>query len=149
MNHSKNDSDFLKTLTLLYVENDKDTCEHLCKFLKQCTGTLITAENGAAGLAAYHTHHPAIVITDIQMPEMDGLTLALEIRNLDPAVPVIVTSAFEHTDYLLRSIEIGVNKYFTKPVDFDQLHKALLECAHRLRAEKERSEHETTCFNVT
>ncbi len=143
MNHSKNDSDFLKTLTLLYVEDDKDTCEHLCKFLKQCTGTLITADNGAAGLAAYHTHHPAIVITDIQMPEMDGLTLALEIRNLDPAVPVIVTSAFEHTDYLLRSIEIGVNKYFSKPVDFDQLHKALLECAHRLRAEKERSEHET------
>jgi signal transduction histidine kinase len=140
MNHVKNDSDFLKTLTLLYVEDDPDTREQLGKFLKQRAGKLITASGGASGLAAYHTSRPAIVITDIQMPGMDGLTMAKEIRGLDAAVPVIVTTAFEQTDYLLRSIEIGVDKYVAKPVDPDRLHQVLLECAHRLRVEVERAE---------
>jgi CheY-like chemotaxis protein len=143
MNQIKKDSDFLKTLTLLYVEDDNDTCEQLGKFLQQRVKTLITAASGAAGLAAYHTHRPAIVITDIQMPGMDGLTLAMEIRKLNSTVPVIVTTAFEQTNYLLRSIEIGVDKYVVKPVDPDRLYKALLECSHRLRVEVDRAELES------
>jgi len=143
MNQIKNDSVFLKTLTLLYVEDDTDTCEQLGRFLQQRVETLITAASGAAGLAAYHTHRPAIVITDIQMPEMDGLTMALEIRKLNSTVPVIVTTAFEQTNYLLRSIEIGVDKYVIKPVDPDLLYNALLECAHRLRVEADRAELES------
>jgi two-component system, cell cycle sensor histidine kinase and response regulator CckA len=122
------------------VEDDNDTRDQLGRFLQQRAGTLITAADGAAGLAAYHTHRPAIVITDIQMPVMDGLTLAREIRRLDATVPVIITTAFEQTDYLLRSIEIGVDKFVVKPVDPDRLHKVLLECAHRLRVEIERAE---------
>jgi two-component system cell cycle sensor histidine kinase/response regulator CckA len=143
MNQIKNDSDFLKTLTLLYVEDDTDTCEQLGRFLQQRVETLITAASGAAGLAAYHTHRPAIVITDIQMPEMDGLTMSMEIRKLNSTVPVIVTTAFEQTNYLLRSIEIGVDKYVIKPVDPDLLYNALLECAHRLRVEADRAELES------
>ena len=140
MNHSKNDGDFLKTLSLLYVEDDLDTREQLGRFLRQRAGTLITAASGAAGLAAYHTHRPDIIVTDIQMPEMDGLSMTREIRVLDAAIPVIVTTAFEQTDYLLRSIEIGVDKYVAKPVDPDRLHRSLLECAHRLRVEAEKAE---------
>jgi signal transduction histidine kinase len=140
MNQIKNDGDFLKTLTLLYVEDDKDTREQLCRFLKQRAGTLVTAANGTAGLTAYRTHRPAIVITDIQMPEMDGLTLALEIRALNAAVPIIVTTAFEQSNYLMRAIEIGVDRYVVKPIDAGRLHQALMECAHKLRIEAEKEE---------
>jgi CheY-like chemotaxis protein len=143
MNQIKNDSDFLKTLTLLYVEDDNDTCEQLGRFLQQRVETLITAASGATGLAAYHRRRPDIVITDIQMPGMDGLTLAMEIRKLNSTVPIIVTTAFEQTDYLLRSIEIGVDKYVIKPVNPDRLDRALLECAHRLRVETDRAELES------
>ena len=82
MNHMHDDSDFLKTLTLLYVEDDPDTCAQLAKFLRQCVATLITAASGAAGLVSYHTYRPAIVITDIQMPGMDGLTMAKKNRSV-------------------------------------------------------------------
>ncbi|MFH0996290.1 MAG: hypothetical protein V1844_12480 [Pseudomonadota bacterium] len=58
MNHIKNDSDFLMTLTLLYVEDDNDTRDQLGIFLEQRAGTLITADNGDAGLAAYQMHRP-------------------------------------------------------------------------------------------
>ena len=129
--------DFLNTLTILYVEDDPDAREQLGRFLQRRVGTLITAENGAAGLAAFGKQHPNIVITDIQMPVMDGLTMAQEIRKLDATVPIIVVTAFEQTDYLLRSIEIGMDKYVAKPVNPDRLHAALLECADRLRDEKQ------------
>jgi len=147
MNPIQHDQDFLKTLSLLYVEDDPDTRVQLGRFLQNRVGTLVTAANGAEGLAAYHAHQPAIVVTDIQMPEMDGLTLAQAIkstiRSQDITVPIIVTTAFEQTDYLLRSIEIGIDKYIIKPVDPDRLHQALLECAHSLRIVAEKTELET------
>ncbi len=137
MIHSDMNGDYLSTLTILYVEDDRDAREHLIRFLQHRVGTLITAENGAAGLEAFVSRRPQIVITDIQMPEMDGLILAQEIHKLDAAVPIIVVTAFEQTDYLLRAIDIGLDKYVAKPVNPNRLHASLLECADRLRAEKQ------------
>ena len=137
MIHQDMNGDYLKTLTILYVEDDFDAREQLGTFLQRRVGSLITAENGAAGLEAFVGRHPHIVVTDIQMPEMDGLTMTQEIRKLDATVPVIVVTAFEQTDYLLRSIEIGMDKYVTKPVNPDRLHAALLQCAERLRSESQ------------
>ena len=131
------DDDFLRTLTLLYVEDNKDAREQLASFLERRIGTLVTADDGAAGLKAFRMQNPHMVVTDIQLPEMDGLTMSQEIRKLDPSIPIIVTTAFEQTDYLLRSIDIGIDKYVTKPVDPSQLHRAMLDCAHRLLAERQ------------
>jgi signal transduction histidine kinase len=138
------DSAFLKTLTLLHVEDDPDTRAQLGRFLSNRVGTLVTAANGREGLAAFHAHHPDIVITDIQMPEMDGLALAQAIKSIeqsrDTAVPVIVTTAFEQTDYLMRAIEIGIDKYIVKPIDPARLQQAMLECAYKLRIVAEKTE---------
>lgn len=126
---------FMKTLTILFVEDDPDAMAQLSQFLKRRVGTLITAANGAEGLSAFKKRKPDIVITDIQMPEMDGLTMSLEIRRLDSDVPIIVVTAFEQTDYLVRAIEIGLDKYIPKPVDPERLHAALVQCAEGLYAE--------------
>jgi len=130
------DEQYLKSLTVLYVEDDEDVRRQLEQFLCRRVGTLITAENGAEGLEAFLTHRPQIVITDVKMPVMDGLSMASEVRKMDETVPVIVTTAFEQTDYLLRSINIGVDQYVTKPVNTDRLYQGLLSCAYRLRVEQ-------------
>lgn len=135
MMQSENSGEFLKTITVLYVEDDPDAREQLGMFLKRRIGRLITAENGAAGLEAFETHRPHLVITDIQMPVMDGLTMAQKIRKRDPGMPIIVVTAFEQTDYLMRAIEIGMDKYVSKPVDPDRLSAAIQACADRLYAE--------------
>jgi signal transduction histidine kinase len=129
------DHRFLKSLTILYVEDDDDVREQFAQFLRYRCGRLIVADNGLSALDAFRQHRPQIVVTDILMPVMDGLTMAEEIHNLDQTVLIIVTTAFEKTDYLLRSIEIGVDKYVTKPVNTDRMSAALLDCAHRLRIE--------------
>ncbi len=135
MMQSENSSEFLKTITVLYVEDDPDTREQLGMFLKRRIGRLITAENGAAGFEAFAAHRPQIVITDIQMPVMDGLSMARKIRNIDPTVPIIIVTAFEQTDYLMRAIDIGMDKYVSKPVEPDRLSAALHACADRVHNE--------------
>ena len=135
--NNKRDQEYLKTLTILYVEDDADTREQFSDFLRRSAGTLITAENGVAGLEAFKKQIPDIVVTDILMPRMDGLTMAKEILEMVPKVPIIVVTAFEQTDYLMRAINIGIEKYVTKPVNSYLLFEKLLECAHRLRAEEQ------------
>ena len=137
MDINRLDQNYLKTLTVLYVEDDGDTREQFCEFLLRSVGTLITAVNGAEGLDAFVKRAPDIVITDILMPVMDGLTMASEIRKLARSVPIIVLTAFEQTDYLKRAIDIGIDKYVPKPVNSYLLFECLLDCVHRLRAEEQ------------
>jgi two-component system, cell cycle response regulator len=136
MNADTMDQEYLKSLTVLYVEDEDDAREQFSLFLKRLVGALITAKDGAEGLAAYHAHHPHIIITDIRMPNMDGLAMAREIRKSGRREQIVLLTAFEQVDYLKRSINIGVDKYVTKPVNGFQLHKILLECAHSLMAEE-------------
>ena len=137
MNINKLDQNFLKTLTVLYVEDDADTREQFSNFLRRSVGTLIVAADGVEGLEAFEKHLPDIVITDILMPQMDGLAMAGAIRAIMPHVPIIVITAFEQTDYLLRAVNIGIDKYVTKPVDSYLMFECLLECVHQLRAEEQ------------
>jgi len=134
---NRQDQMYLKKLKVLYVEDDSETREQFREFLCRPLGTLITAEDGEEGLELFRIHKPDIVVTDILMPRMDGLTMAHEIRGIDPNVPIVVITAFEQSDYLLRAINIGIDKYVTKPVNSYLLFECLLECAHRLRAEEQ------------
>jgi len=137
MDSRKLDQNYLKTLKVLYVEDDEDTRKQFSEFLRRPVGTLITAANAAEGLEAFIKHSPDIVVTDILMPEMDGLTMAVKIREIAPKVPIIAVTAFEQTDYMMRAINIGIDKYVIKPVDGDLLLEGLLECVHRLREEQQ------------
>ena len=137
MKINKLDQNFLKTLTVLYVEDDTDTREQFSEFLRRPVGTLIVATDGVEGLEAFEKHHPDIVVTDVCMPRMDGLAMAEAIRAIMPHVPVIVIKAFEQTDYLMRAVNIGIDKYVTKPVNSYLLFECLLVCVHRLRAEEQ------------
>jgi len=138
MDNASLERKYLKSLTLLYVEDDELTREIFSEFLRRLVGGLVTAHNGAEGLDAYRAHSPDIVITDIQMPVMDGLTMIQEIRNLDKnkSVPVFVMSAFEQVDYLKRSIPLGAFDYVVKPLEPDKFTASLLACAHHLLEKK-------------
>ena len=137
MNLLSPDQEYLKSLTILYVEDDNTTRQLGCEFLSRLVGVLITATNGAEGLNAYREHNPDIVITDIQMPVMDGLTMIQKIRDIDTgrSVPVFVISAFEQIDYLKRSIPLGAFDYVVKPLEPDKFTASLWACARHLQEE--------------
>jgi len=126
---------YLKTLSVLYVEDEKDTRILVKEYLNRFTGDLIVAANGEEGLHAYLKYSPDIIITDIQMPKMDGLAMVREMRANGTNVPVIILTAFDQVDYLMNSINIGINKYVVKPINGSMLHDALLECTKKIMDE--------------
>lgn len=129
--------DELRHLSLLYVEDDEAILTSLKRPLLRRLENLYVARNGREGLALYLTHQPDIVITDIRMPEMDGLEMSRAIRETDFKVPIIITSAFDDTQYLLEAIRLGVSRYVLKPVDLQKLLMALESCVRELSLEKQ------------
>ncbi len=126
------DIDRLKKLTVLYIEDDDETREQYSQYLTRMVGTLLTAKDGAEGLAAYYEHHPDIVITDISMPVMDGFTMLKEVRTTDKTIPAIILSAYEMPESSEQYQDLGILKYEVKPLSGERLNKALRECADTL-----------------
>jgi len=132
-----NDREYLKNLTVLYVEDEEDIRGQLGSVLLRFVGRLISVNNGADGIKAYCMHQPDIIITDIRMPVMDGLTMSGKIRESDKNVPIILLTGFDQSEYLINAINIGIDKYVTKPLDILKFEETLLACAHSLKAEAE------------
>lgn len=128
----------LRSLTLLYVEDDLATREELAQILGLWFSRVHVADNGHTGLAAFEAMRPDIVLTDIQMPVLNGLSMSAQIRLLAPEQPVIVISAYNDMEYLFRAIDIGINQYITKPVSVERLLDKLLHIADDLAARRER-----------
>lgn len=138
MNDNTNENDdfaYLKTLTLLYVEDDSSIRNQLAQFLNRRCANLYLATNGKQGLEVFEQCQPDIVITDVLMPEMDGLKMCEGIRATHPKIPLIITTAFEEPRYFQRAIDLGVDKYVTKPVELAVLEEAILKCTRIIRAE--------------
>ena len=131
------DKEYLKKLTVLFVEDDACCRNQIGAFMQRSVGTLISAVNGLEGRDMFLKHTPHIVVTDIIMPVMDGLSMAEAILKRDPAVPVIVLTGFDDAGYLMRAINMGIEKYVIKPIKSEALYNCLLACAHRLRLEEE------------
>ena len=128
----------LEKVSILYVEDDGEIREALAETLEFDVKELYVAENGEEGLKKFKEFKPDIVISDIKMPKMDGLQMSAQIKEISPKTPIIITTAFSDSDYLLKAIDIGIDKYVTKPVDIDKLYKALEDITSLLLIEKER-----------
>ena len=127
----------LKSTSVLYVEDDADIRAQLSEFLARRVGTLHVAANGREGLVAWRRHKPDVVVTDIMMPIMDGLEMAEAIRDENPSVPIIVTTAYNETDFFLRAIDLGIDKYVIKPINTDILLQAIQKSAQEVKSDLE------------
>ena len=122
----------MQKLKVLYVEDDELAREEIAEFLEFEVGELQTAQNGEEGLELFKTFNPDIVITDINMPKMNGLDMSKEIKKISPNIPIIVTSAYSDSDYIIKAIEIGISRYVLKPIDVDELLTMVIQSAKEL-----------------
>jgi YesN/AraC family two-component response regulator len=127
----------LKKLNILFVEDDKLVNETLSFIFKKYVKNIFSAYNGEEGLKIFKNNHIDIVISDIQMPKMNGIEMAKEIRKINENIPIIFTTAFEESKYLKESIELGVDAYILKPIDKEQLLKKLNKIADNLVLKQE------------
>jgi CheY-like chemotaxis protein len=129
--------EYLKQMTLLCVEDDESIRNEIAHFLGPRVGQVLTATDGKEGLALFKAQRPDLVLSDIQMPFMDGLAMTQEIRKRGHTTPVIFITAFDDTQYLRRAITVEADGYVLKPVILDELMQTLLACADKLMQSRE------------
>ena len=126
--------------SVLYAEDDAQTQESMAVILKRIFKTVYLAPNGAVGLEVFQEHTPDLVITDIQMPKMNGLDMAKAIKERAPKTPIIITTAFNEERYFLSAIENGIDSFLFKPIDkqklFQTLTKTIRQIAYEAKAKE-------------
>jgi len=123
----------LKDVSVLYVEDDDETREELELVLQNWFKHFYVAENGEEGLRLYKEHRPDIVISDIQMPKMNGLSMSADIKQINPNQEVVILSAYNDVEFLFRALELGIKHYITKPVSIERLMDKLLEITAQMQ----------------
>jgi len=110
-----------KDLTLLYVEDNQDAREMTSMILEDFFDNIILAKDGKDGLEKFQQNHIDLVLTDINMPIMNGIEMSEKIRAINDDTPIIVLSAHNEDNYFIQSIHIGVSGYLLKPIDINHL----------------------------
>ncbi len=112
-----------KDLTILIVEDEKDARETLRSMVELDFKYVYEAQNGCEGLELYQKYKPDIILTDIQMPCMNGIEMLNEIRRNPADVLVIFISAYSDVETLLQAIDLKIDAYIVKPF----LYKDILQ----------------------
>ncbi|MBV5339752.1 MAG: response regulator [Deltaproteobacteria bacterium] len=125
--------------SLLIVEDDRVICDMLGKVIQKKfrDAAIYLAENGRVGLYLYKVHTPEIVITDINMPEMDGIEMAAEIKLIQADARFIVMTAYSDKAYFEKFSEIGFCEYMLKPIVLPTLFAAIERCVVEITAERQ------------
>lgn len=126
----------LKRCTLLFVEDDTLAQEQIKMILEDDVKEFYQAYDGKTGLQLYYDKKPDIIITDINLPFVNGLELAAQIKKENSSQPIIIMSANDDRDTILNSINLGNNGFIAKPVDLDLLYERLNTIAKILQKER-------------
>lgn len=111
----------LLDIQILFVEDDNVLNSIVSDALGMIGFKLESAKNGLEGLNLFKSKKFDLVLSDVNMPEMDGLQMSREIRNLNKKTPIILLSAHNEATYLLDSISIGINGYLVKPAQIKEI----------------------------
>ncbi len=120
------DKSFLKDIIVLYVEDEDELRQITANILKKFVKKVILATNGLEGLEYFEKHYQNdeeidLIIADINMPKMDGLTMLEKMQEIDHTIPSVITTAHSDADFLKRAIACKVRGYVTKPLKIDSL----------------------------
>ena len=127
----------VNNFTLLYVEDDNDTQEQMKMLLEDSVKEFYQAYDGEEGLKVFREKQPDIVLTDINMPLLDGLSMASKIKDIDKDQPIMLMSAFDDKKHLLKAIEIRIDAFVTKPINMNILENSLIDIANKLQTRYE------------
>jgi len=109
--------EYAKSLNILFVEDDDKLRKNLENTLSHVFKNVYSAGNGLEALALYEENGCDLVLTDINMPEMNGIELIEELRKKDKELPIVVLSAHNESQYYIELINLGVDGFVLKPMN--------------------------------
>jgi len=122
-----------KDLKLLYVEDNQDTREMTAMMLEDFFDTIILSIDGEEGLQKFKENDIDIVLTDINMPKLNGIELCKKIKEIDKDVPLLILSAHNEQIYYDDSEKIGIDGYLLKPIDIEQFSEVLHDVIMKMK----------------
>lgn len=111
----------MKKNTILYVADEAIVRNKITTFLKNKSFEVIVGKNGKEGLEFFKTHSPELIITDINMPKLNGIEMIKEIKKINPHVNYIFTTTYVELSYLKESMQDKMLRYMVKPINFEEL----------------------------
>lgn len=130
----------MDSFKLLYIEDDRDIQEIYLNFLKDFIETIYCANDGEEGYNIYLENRPDIILLDINMPKIDGLSLAKKIRRIDKDVKIIITTSYSEQDKLLQAIELYLIRYIIKPIEPEVLKDAIEKAKAEIEEQRGRKQ---------
>src|SRR6476620_8881930 len=132
---------------ILLCEDDQNLGMVLKNYLELSDYDVTLERDGRLGLAAFQREKFDICLLDVMMPNMDGFTLAEEIRNVDPEIPLFFLSAKSMKEDILSGYKLGADDYITKPFDSEVLlHK--IKAILKRNQELQEKQHSQIEFNI-
>ncbi len=128
--------DFLRTLTVLCVEDEKDIREIYKVIFKKLAKDVLFAKDGQEGLKQYKNNKVDIIITDQQMPKMTGIDMVSKIRETDQDIPIVLITAFNNPELLTKALNLNINSFVQKPIRHNEVIYALEKVSKILIANK-------------
>jgi len=111
----------LSKLSILYAEDEKEQREAVAKTLKLFFKNVYIADDGAKAVELFEKSNLQIVLLDFVMPHLDGYEVARKIRQTHPKIPIIIASAYNEKEKLLKAIEVQTLQYIEKPITQEKL----------------------------
>lgn len=116
-------------MNILIVEDERLSRENISSILKENNyNSIIEASNGLEALKYMKEFLPELVITDIRMPQMDGLKFIEAAKKLSPTTLYVIISSYDMFEYARKAISLGVYAYLLKPVNTEELLQCVATC---------------------
>ena len=128
----ENQKELLKNLNLLYIEDHEKTTKDIEKIFSIFFRNIYVSSDGKDALKKYEDNHIDIIITDINMPKMDGLEFIETIRKTNKKISIIILTAYADRDLLLKATNLQIDGYLIKPINFPKIMSALDNALNRM-----------------
>lgn len=118
-------TEIFKNLKVLFVEDEVIIREKVVSSLKYIVSEVVSASNGLEALEILQTFEADLIITDLEMPYLNGVELIKEIRKRNDNICIMVVTAYTSEKFLLELIDMHIEKYILKPINLEKLIEAL------------------------
>lgn len=123
----------MQELILLYAEDDLESRENYAFVLKQYFSQVYLAEDGREALELYYDKRPDMLLLDISMPFIDGLSVAKTVREKNKEIPIIILTAYSDKEKLLKAVPLCLEGYFLKPIDNKVFMTTVLKVIQKIK----------------
>jgi diguanylate cyclase (GGDEF)-like protein len=137
-----------RELRLLYVEDNIDARVQTLEVLKDFFNYVDTAVDGLEAYEMLQQQDYDLIITDINMPNMNGIDLIAKIRNDDNNIAILVLSAYNESNYFIQTIKLGIDGYLLKPLDINQFVDTIYRTIKQIHIAKENETYKNTLIDL-